>query len=102
MELKYKVKNGIKYIEWEKVHRKAMRDPEFRKGYEALQPKYALIRAILNARIKEGMTQAEIAERTGTTQSSIARFEAGRGNPTLSFMIKIAHALGKRLILEVK
>lgn len=100
--MKYRVKNGIKYVYFKDMHRKAMRDPEFAEGYAALQPKYALIRAILDARIKEGMTQAQIAERAGTTQSSIARFEAGRGNPTLSFMVKIAHALRKRLVLEVK
>lgn len=47
----------------------------------------------MDARAKKGLTQAELARRVGTTQSAIARFESGAGNPTLSFMQKITRAL---------
>ena len=79
------------------MKRAALRDPVFRKEYEALQPEYELICAIMDARLKKGMTQAEIARRAGTTQSAIARFEAGQTNPTLNFASRLLHAVGARL-----
>jgi len=96
-----KTKTGVKYIRFEDWHRDQMRDPEFRKAYDALQPKYALIHAILDARIKRGITQAEIARRAGTTQSAIARFESGMGNPTLDFMQRVSAAVGARLEVKI-
>ena len=78
-----------------------MRDPKFRKAYQALQPKYDLIRAILDARLKHGITQAELARRVGTTQSAIARFESGAGNPTLEFLSKVSEAIGARLEVRI-
>lgn len=95
--MKYKKKNGTEYIDFETLHRHDMRDPKFRAAYEALQPKYDLIRAILDARIKKGVTQAEVARRAGTTQSAIARFESGAGNPTLEFLSKVSAAVGARI-----
>lgn len=79
-----------------------LRNPEVRREYENLQPKYAVIRAVLDARIKSGITQAQLADRAGTTQSAIARFESGSGNPTLDFLTKISHALGKEIKVTVK
>lgn len=100
--MKYrKTKNGIEYIALEHWHRASMREPGFRKAYKALQPKYDLIRAILDARIKHGVTQAELARRAGTTQSAIARFESGAGNPTLDFLSKVSEAVGARLEVRV-
>jgi len=75
--------------------------PGFKEAYDALGPKYALIGAMLDARNKKGMTQAEIAQRAGTTQSAIARFEAGRTNPTLEFASRLSYALGARLEIKL-
>ena len=94
-------KKGNKYYTLTDLKREQMRDPEFRKHYEALKPKYDLIRAILDARIKKGVTQAQIAKRAGTTQSAIARFESGVGNPTLDFLQKISAAVGARLEVKI-
>ncbi|HEY4487687.1 MAG TPA: helix-turn-helix transcriptional regulator [Candidatus Paceibacterota bacterium] len=96
-----KTKTGIEYVRLEDWHREQMRDPAFRKAYDALEPKYALIHAILDARIKKGVTQAEIAKRAGTTQSAIARFESGVGNPTLDFMQRVSAAVGARLEVRI-
>ena len=43
-----------------------MQDPDFKKEYEALQPEMDITRAILDARIRAGMTQMELAEKSGT------------------------------------
>ena len=100
--MKYrKTKNGVEYITLADWRRESMRDPKFRKAYQALQPKYDLIRAILDARLKHGITQAELARRVGTTQSAIARFESGAGNPTLEFLSKVSEAIGARLEVRI-
>lgn len=77
------------------------RRPGVKVAYDALEPKYALICAMLDARNKKGMTQAEIAKRAGTTQSAIARFESGRTNPTLEFATRLSSALGARLEIRL-
>lgn len=100
--MKYrKTKNGVEYVTLAEWHRESMRNPEFKKAYDALQPKYDLIRVILDARLKRGVTQAELARRAGTTQSAIARFESGASNPTLDFVSKVSLALGARLEVRV-
>ncbi len=90
------------YVPFSKVKREMMLDPKFRRTYENIQPKYVVIRAVLDERIKRGLTQAQLAERVGTTQSAIARFESGAGNPTLGFLTKVSEALGKHLVVKVR
>ncbi len=58
-----------------------MKDPAFRAEYKALQPEFALVRALISARSKAGLTQAQLAKRMGTTQSVVARIESGRNPP---------------------
>lgn len=87
----------LEIISFAKMKREALKDPEFRREYEALKPEYDLMCAIMDARLKKGMTQAEIARRAGTTQSAIARFESGRTNPTLDFASRVLRAVGARL-----
>ena len=99
--MKYKVKNGQKYVVFRDWLRESLRDPEFRAELDALQPKYDLIRAILDARLKKGVSQAELARRVGTTQSAIARFESGTANPTLDFLSKVSAAVGAKLEVKV-
>ncbi|MCX6788060.1 MAG: helix-turn-helix transcriptional regulator [Candidatus Kaiserbacteria bacterium] len=77
------------------------RRPDVKMAYDALAPKYALISAMLDARNKKGMTQAEIALRAGTTQSAIARFESGRTNPTLDFASRLSRAVGAKLEIRL-
>lgn len=73
----------------------------FSEAYDALEPKYVLINAMLDARNKKGMTQTEIAHRAGTTQSAIARFESGHTNPTLEFASRLSRALGAKLEIRL-
>src|SRR3989344_6196913 len=97
----YKTKSGVEYVLFEDMKREALRNPEFRKAYNALTPKYALVTAMLDARNKKGMTQKEIAHRAGTTQSAIARFESGRSNPTLEFATRLSSAVGAKLEIRL-
>ena len=77
-----------------------MKGPEFAAEYEALQPEYEAIRAIIGARIESHMTQKELAEKTGIRQSNISRIENGTSSPTVETLARIAAGMGKRLKID--
>ena len=79
------------------LHRKWMKRPEYKKAYEALEPEYALARAVIAARASAGLTQEQLAERMGTTQSVIARLESGRTRPSTQTLERLATATGTEL-----
>lgn len=78
-----------------------LRDPAIRKHYDELGPEFFIIGLLIEARIKQGITQSDLAEKIGTKQSAISRFESGTYNPTLSFLHKVADALGAKLKVTV-
>ena len=79
------------------LHKKWMEKPEYRQAYEAMAPEFELASAIIAARTKAGLTQAELAERMGTKQPYVARLEAGTTNPSRKTLERIAEATGSRL-----
>ncbi|PIP29143.1 transcriptional regulator, partial [Candidatus Kuenenbacteria bacterium CG23_combo_of_CG06-09_8_20_14_all_39_39] len=68
-----------------------------RKAYDELGPEFELIQMIIEKRIKQNLTQSELAEKLGTKQSAISRLERGAYNPTLAFLRKTANALGAEI-----
>ena len=86
----------------EQLRAKALGRAEVKSQYEEQGDEYALLDEFLKARSDQGLTQAQVAERIGTTQSAVARMESGRGkhSPSLATLSKYAEALGCRL--EVK
>jgi ribosome-binding protein aMBF1 (putative translation factor) len=89
-----------KHLDFNVWLKNELKDPEFRLEYEKVQVEFAPIRAILDARMKKGMTQAQIAKKMGTTQSSIARVESGKSHPTIPFLQRLADATGTRLSIR--
>ena len=77
-----------------------MKDPEFRAEYEALEPEFAIIQALIDARKNTGVTQKELSEKTGITQADISKLENGNANPSLRTLRHLAKGLGMRLKLE--
>lgn len=77
-----------------------MKDPEFKKEYDALEPEREIMRAILNARIREGLTQAQLSQKTGISQADISRLENGTRNPSLALLKRLADALNSTLRVE--
>ena len=77
-----------------------LEDPEFKKEYDALRPEFAIIQAIIDARKKSGMTQKDLAERTGIAQSDISKLENGSANPSLKTLQRLAEGMGMTLKLE--
>jgi ribosome-binding protein aMBF1 (putative translation factor) len=85
------------WLSWEKHRKELMKDPEVVRAYQELQPEFAIIRRIIQARIEEGITQKDLAKRMKTKQSAISRLESGRANPSLNFLQRLAKALDARL-----
>ena len=79
---------------------KALENPSVKSEYDAMQPEYDLIQAMIDARISENMTQKELSAKTGITQADISRIENGTRNPSLSMLKRIAAGLGMQLKLE--
>lgn len=86
-----------KYATLRRVHSSWMKDKAYKKSFEDLDFEFSVIRMIVDARLKKGMSQKELARKIGTKQSSIARFESGNYNPTLAFVQKLASALGTKI-----
>src|ERR1041384_1309809 len=79
------------------LHKKWLKDTEVRREYEALEEEFALILEVAKARQRAGLSQAELAKRMKTTQSTIARLEGGRGLPSTRTLSRYAKATGHRL-----
>jgi transcriptional regulator with XRE-family HTH domain len=79
---------------------KQMEDEEFRKEYEAIQPEIDVIRAIVDARTSQNMTQKELAERTGINQADISKLENGTRNPSVNMLKRLAEGMGMTLKIE--
>ena len=77
-----------------------LKDTEFKKEYDALEPEFSIIQAIIDARKKSGMTQKDLAEKTGITQGDISRLETGSANPSLKTLQRLAEGMGMKLRLE--
>ena len=74
-----------------------LKDPEVRREYDALEEEFALIAEVAKARERSGLSQAQLAKRMQTTQSTIARLESGRGLPSTRTLSRYAKATGHRL-----
>ena len=73
---------------------------EFKKEYDAIQPEMDVIRAMIDARIKNNLTQKELAARTGIDQADISKLENGTRNPSLKLLKRLAHGMGMQLKIE--
>ena len=77
-----------------------MKDEEFCKEYEAIQPEMDVIRAIVDARTSQNLTQKELAERTGINQADISKLENGTRNPSVNLLKRLAEGMGLALRIE--
>jgi transcriptional regulator with XRE-family HTH domain len=77
-----------------------MKDDRFAKEYEKIQPEMDVIRAIVDARISQNMTQKELAERTGIHQADISKLENGTRNPSVNLLKRLAEGMDMALKIE--
>ncbi|MDR1330331.1 MAG: helix-turn-helix transcriptional regulator [Oscillospiraceae bacterium] len=76
--------------------------PDVEAEYEALRPHYDVVAQIIKARGEQGLTQGELAERTGIARCNISRLEGGTYNPSLGFLMRVARGLGKEVHIEFR
>lgn len=79
-----------------------LEDPETRAEYEGMEGEYAIARELIAARTRAGLSQAQVAERMGTSQSTIARLESGRALPSLRTLDRYARATGSRTVVRLE
>jgi ribosome-binding protein aMBF1 (putative translation factor) len=79
------------------LHKKWLKDPDYRREYAALGPEFQLTQALIEARSRAGLTQEEVARRMKTTQAVIARLESGGSRPSTRTLERFAKATGNRL-----
>lgn len=77
-----------------------LQDPDFRAEYAALENEFTIIQAMIDARKASGLTQKQLAERTGIAQSDISKLENGNANPSLKTLQRLAAGMGMKLELS--
>lgn len=77
-----------------------MKDPAFKAEYDALEPEFSIIQAMIAARKASGLTQQQLAEKTGIAQADISKLENGSANPSLRTLRRLAAGMGMQLKLE--
>jgi len=76
--------------------------PDTRAEYEAQAAEFEIASELIAARARAGLTQVEVAQRMGTTQSTVARLEGGKDMPSLRSVQRYAEAIGCRAVVRLE
>jgi ribosome-binding protein aMBF1 (putative translation factor) len=77
-------------------------DAETRAAYDVMADKFAIVRELIAARARAGLSQSEVAQRMGTTQSAVARMESGKRLPSMRTVERFAQAVGGHLVFRIE
>jgi predicted transcriptional regulator len=84
------------------LKRELLDDAETRAAYEAQADEFAIARELIAARTRAGLSQGEVAQRMGTTQSVVARLESGKRPPSMRTVQRFAEAVGGHAVLRIE
>jgi ribosome-binding protein aMBF1 (putative translation factor) len=84
-------------IPFDKFKARLLADPRVRAEYDALAPEFEIAAELVRARVRAGLSQAELAARMGTSQSAVARLESGQTLPSTKTLLRYAKATGSKL-----
>jgi ribosome-binding protein aMBF1 (putative translation factor) len=84
------------------LKREMLNDVKTRAAYDTLADEYAIARELIAARARSGLSQSEVAQRMGTTQSVVARLESGKRPPSMRTMERFAQAVGGHVVLRIE
>lgn len=87
--------------DYKELQKELLKDPDFKKAYDALEPEFALAEQIIQKRLDLGLSQSDLAKKMGTKQSAIARLESGSYNPSMAFLQKTVKALNANLKIVI-
>jgi ribosome-binding protein aMBF1 (putative translation factor) len=88
-------------IPFEVFKARMLANPEVKREYDALEAEFEIAAELIQARARAGLSQAELAERMGTSQSAIARLESGRTLPSAKTLLRFAKATGSKVELRL-
>lgn len=77
-----------------------LKNPEFKKEWDDLEIEYQIIKAMLDSRDEKKLTQKDLSDLTGITQSDISKIENGIGNPSIKTLDRLASAMGKKVVIS--
>jgi predicted transcriptional regulator len=80
---------------------KSLADPEVKREFDALEQEFAIASELIRARARAGLSQTELAERMGTSQSAIARLESGQTLPSTKTLLRFAEATQSKVELRL-
>ena len=95
------MKRAQKITELEAVIAQELKRPEFEEAWKETELEYQIKTMLVQARIQSGLTQKELAERSGIRQSNISRIERGDAVPTIATLAAIAKGIGKKLQIRM-
>lgn len=84
------------------LKRELLNDANTRAAYDTLADEYAIARELIAARARAGLSQSEVAQRMGTTQSVVARLESGKRPPSMRTVERFAQAVGGHVVLRIE
>jgi predicted transcriptional regulator len=88
-------------IPFEEIKARLLANPEVKVEYDALAPEFQISAELIKARLRAGLSQADLALRMGTSQSAIARLESGQTLPSTKTLLRYAEATGSRVHLRL-
>ncbi|HCM37245.1 MAG: Transcriptional regulator, XRE family [Candidatus Gottesmanbacteria bacterium GW2011_GWB1_43_11] len=91
-----------KFYAHKELHTGWMKDPKYRSEYQSLEPEFQIAKQIMAARIRQKLTQKELAKKVGTGQAVISRLESMNSKPSLSLLSRVARALDTKLQITVQ
>jgi ribosome-binding protein aMBF1 (putative translation factor) len=84
------------------LKRELLNDAKTRAAYDTLADEYAIARELIAARARAGLSQSEVAQRMGTTQSVVARLESGKRPPAMRTVERFAQAVGGHVVFRIE
>ena|SRR3989339_2181852 len=94
--------NKQKWIDSDELHRRMMKDPEYRRAYEESETEFQIAGQMIKARIKQNITQEELAKRVKTGQAVISRLEGANAKPSISLLERVARALNIKFNITIQ
>jgi ribosome-binding protein aMBF1 (putative translation factor) len=90
----------VQHPSWREIRDGFLADPEVQQAYSDLEPRFAVVRQLIELREKHGWSQRDLAERAGMKQPQLARLETGQVEPKLDTLQRLAKAMGSRLTIR--
>ncbi len=84
----------------EELKKEHLANPQVKEEYDALEPEFQVVRAMLEARREKKLTQQQLADYTGIDRADISKLENGNANPSLKLLKRLADGLGMQIKIE--